>query len=112
MYLDDIGINPLTLESSTSSTENLVDNSKPVLQGEKKKKWWQWRRKKQESSAANEVYIFSREPLEFAALQGVDLDLSLQVDEVEGVGYLLEEHHGELKLRNGLLRLYSSTVNV
>jgi len=105
LYLDDIGINQAVVENSTPSTDELVDNSNPVLQDEKKKRWWQWRRKKQESSPANEAYIFSREPLEFATLQGVDLDLSLRINEIKGGGYAIEELHGELKLTDGLLRI-------
>ena len=49
--------------------------------------------------------LFSREPLDLAWLQKLDLDISIQVDELRGVNLEIDEANGQITLEAGRLRL-------
>jgi len=100
-YLADIGIKQLDGEEALPSSEDQPVESKRGV----REIWKKWRKEKQQAPTDTQVALFDEEPLDFAGLQGVDLDLSILIDQVEGMGYAVNQISGELKLSDGVLRL-------
>ena len=100
IYLSDIGINQVEIEQTAPLLEAPPVENKRGL----REMWKKWR-KKQKPSTDNKAPLFDREPMDFANLQAVDLDLSIQIDQIEGIGYTVDQVRGELKLNDGVLRI-------
>lgn len=61
--------------------------------------------KAEAQEGAQSKTLFSRKPLELAWLKKLDLDISVQVDELRGVDLEIDEARGRITLQSGLLRL-------
>ena len=107
LYLADIGIEDPsheTLKPELPSTGDQADDSQP----EKREKWKVWKtlkRKFQKPASKDKTYIFAREPLGFAKLQDIEVNLSIQIDKIEGTAYSIDRVNGELKLADGVLHI-------
>jgi len=107
LYLADIGIEDsdlVAVESGASAVENLADDSKQL----KREEWKVWKflkRRVKTPVSKNKTYIFDREPLDFVYLQNIEMNLSIQIDKVEGAGYSIDQLTGELKLAKGVLHI-------
>ncbi len=104
LYLADIGIEESSLESEAPLREDQADDS---LQ-DKREQWKIWKtlkRKLQKPASKDKTYIFSREPLNFAKLQDIELNLNIQIDKVEGTAYSIDQLSGELTLADGVLHI-------
>jgi len=107
LYLADIGIEDPSLEivePEAPSTGDQVDDSQQA----KREKWKVWKtlkRKLQKPASKDKTYIFAREPLNFAKLQDIEVNLSIQIDKIEGTAYSIDQVNGELKLADGVLHI-------
>ena len=57
------------------------------------------------TAVADRQVIFSREPLDFSALQHLNLDVEFLIDDITGVDFAIEKLDGRIRLDDGVLRL-------
>jgi uncharacterized protein involved in outer membrane biogenesis len=57
------------------------------------------------TAVADRQVIFSREPLDFSALQHLNLDVEFLIEDITGVDFSVEKLDGRIRLTDGVLRL-------
>ncbi|MGI9319664.1 MAG: AsmA family protein, partial [bacterium] len=59
--------------------------------------------KDSDSDTADSQFIFSREPFDFAWLQGFNLELEVHLDDITGVDYVVDKLSAQVNLTDGVL---------
>lgn len=107
LYLADIGIEEPALETVDSEAPSRGDQADGKQQAtrEKWKVWKTLKRTLQKPTSKDKTFIFAREPLNFAKLQDIELNLSIEIDKIAGTAYSIDQLNGELKLADGVLHI-------
>ena len=107
LYLADIGIEESSLETVDSEAPSRGDQADGKQQAtrEKWKVWKTLKRTLQKPTSKDKTFIFAREPLNFAKLQDIELNLSIEIDKIAGTAYSIDQLSGELTLADGVLHI-------